>query len=1401
MCNRQGKWNVATGFVLVLLLALALGSLGLARQVAAGGFIENRGQEDDQVLYYMSGERASVFFTHDKVVIDIREIREGSRAYDRKRPSGPSILDDAPEPPGSGCVIHVHFENANPLAAVQSRHELEGRYNYFRGSDRSKWLTDVPAHAEVVYQDLWPGVDIVYRLEGADLVYEIKARAGAEIPQDLFRYEGAQEVIVDGDGTRIIRTSVGDLADLRSAEETLGRLSFIEGRMGEGGGFPVLGDDPSKLVWSTFLGSTWGDEAWAIEVDSSDNTVAVGWSWNADFPTTAGAYDQIHNGQWDCIVFKLDSTGSTLLWSTFVGGSVDDDTWNLELDSSENVVVTGHTYSADFPTTAGAYDQTFNGEIDAYVFKLSSSGNALLWSSFIGGWWVEYGTSVALDPVSDAPVIHVYTVSDDYPTTAGAWDETYNCASGYWDVAVTKFAADGSALLWSTFIGGTYAQGARDVLLDDSGNPVVTGYVYSTDFPTTSGAYDRIHDATYCDAYVTKLTADGSGLVWSTFLGGHDSYDSGSELLDCGSSGIIAIGPTESPDFPTTSRAYDTTHNGFDDVFVTKLNASGTALVWSTFVGGSDNEYAGNNPSMDAYGNIVFAAYTYSTDYPTTPDAYQQALKVTREPTVSVLDPFGRLLPWSSYIGGNTDDLAFGMTLDSSGDVVITGSTNSPDYPTTVGSYDPTFNGPYDCFVSKLDLPDAPPANIICEPAPRYLTETVPVNTVDVEYLGLGGGPIYGYSMSVSWDGAVASLTGVTEGTLLSNQGSTHFSYNTVGNTCYIDCVLLGAYPGVSDPGTMFTLEFTGVAFGTSLVDLTVIKVRDSVNNPLTGFIDDDGELVVDLNPPVVTNVFIENTTLAHTDDYIKNGDNATVTADVSDDDPAFGLTNITADLTGLGGGPAVNPDTYAGGVATWNLAGVTCTPSDGTVTVTVTATDPIGNTASDSDDIIADNTPPVAVADLSAVQVKSGNDSDGTTEITLTFTAPGDAYATEVYNAGFGDYPEYDDGTGAEPAAPSYPPAAPWALTAVTTSGETDEPAARDFWYYVVFTKDIALNISAVSNKTAGTLNYHLGDVSDGATPGQGDNYINTVDISLLSGSYFVGHGHPSYLNYCDVGPTTDLSTDALPTTDDFVDFEDLMMFALNFTTVSFAASDDIPVDRAVGTPSLALRIQSGEGQEYSDLVVARLVLKGNRSFVKGLHAEVSYDAAAMELIDVSAGSLLEEQGAPVFSKHREESGTVEFDAAALGRNIAISGSGEVAELRFRLVGTVSDLPELRVASLRDRRNRPVGVAVEPGVAGEVSPSEAAPTTLSLSASPNPFSESTTLRLTLPSASVVKLSIYDVSGRLVQTLGDSQLSAGEHRFEWDGRTSSGTLVAPGAYIAVMNGGGKRLTQKLFVLP
>jgi hypothetical protein len=524
----------------------------------------------------------------------------------------------------------------------------------------------------------------------------------------------------------------------------------------------------------------------------------------------------------------------------------------------------------------------------------------------------------------------------------------------------------------------------------------------------------------------------------------------------------------------------------------------------------------------------------------------------------------------------------------------------------------------------------------------------------------------------------------------------------------------------------------------------------------------------------------------------------------------------------GAGGATYFNIIDHGAGVYTVDMAilGVPCGPTtspgklftidvqgsggDGTGTITVTKV-----RVRDCDNaavpalpgppvtITIDHTAPIAIGDLDATQWRTLNDTDGTTKITLNFTAPGDAVVVEVYRAPFGFYPEYDDDGGAVPVPPvGYPPGGAWTLSAtVSVDGDWDEPADRDFWYYVAYSKDACGNVSDVSNMTDGTLNYHLGDVSDGSPTGLGNNTVFIEDISRLNTTYWKSHGEGDYNNICDVGPTTDRSVHARPLTDNTIQFEDLMMFAINYDQVSLLAA---PQPSAMEHPWLRLVIDEGD-REWTDLLTARVLLKGNRSSVKGIHAGLRYPEG-LELVGVAEGELLVSQAGPVFMEHRDIGGVIDLDAALLGHGQTVHGSGEVAEISFRVTGTVSELPSLFETDLRDRDNRRLDLRAEPmGEADRVvdrTPGEGLPARVELSARPNPFSGGTSFRLSLPRSAAVSLRVYDVSGRLVETVVDGQLPAGHHGFMWraDG-------VSPGLYMAILEVGGERFTRKLTLLP
>ncbi|MFH1866240.1 MAG: right-handed parallel beta-helix repeat-containing protein, partial [Candidatus Eisenbacteria bacterium] len=405
-------------------------------------------------------------------------------------------------------------------------------------------------------------------------------------------------------------------------------------------------------------------------------------------------------------------------------------------------------------------------------------------------------------------------------------------------------------------------------------------------------------------------------------------------------------------------------------------------------------------------------------------------------------------------ISGNTD---YGISVDPTAtggplnaEMNWWGDASGP--ATSKGTGDKALgNVDYDPWIGKTGG-----ENIVCDADPEYLSVATPTKTVDVNYLGGGGGLMYGYSLVFTWDGAIASTApgSVTQGTLLSDAGSTFFFPRTTGvNEITVDCMLLGTEPGVTGPGKMFSIAFTGLAVGTSAIDITVDRVRDKDNVTLSGFFEDDGELIVDVSNPTVADVLITNDTLAHTNDYIKNTDQATVTANVSDDDPGFGLANIAADLTGLGGGAAVNPDTYADPVATWTLASVTCVPSDGVVTVTVTATDAMANTANANDTIIADNTAPTAVTNFDA--------APGNQQCDLSWTNGTDDYLVGVEVRRYaepGEYPQYPWFVGNWPVVDAKYPGDELSGAGVydgTGTSYTDGVVDRNIYYYQAFCYD----------------------------------------------------------------------------------------------------------------------------------------------------------------------------------------------------------------------------------------------------------------------------------------------------------------------------------------------------------
>jgi hypothetical protein len=477
----------------------------------------------------------------------------------------------------------------------------------------------------------------------------------------------------------------------------------------------VLAATPT-ITYSTFFGGTASEEITDIAVDSSGNTYVLSNTASTNMPTTSSAYSKAGN-----IVVAKFSTSGALVYSTYLG--FNGFASAIVVDSTGHAFVTG-TMSGTFPSTTGAFERVHKGNSDAFVVKLNAAGSGYLFATLLGGSGDPVGQvesdearELALDGSGNVYVTG-YTNSKDFPTTAGSWNPVFDgtnscgdrtifvCSTGF----LTKLNTSGTALVYSTFLGGDFTQGEA-VTVDSSGYAYVAGLAGAR-MPASSGAVS-IGNGNF---FIVKITPSGGGRSWLARVGGDDSDKVGAIGIDSAHNVYIG-GETQSHHFPTTPNAfqhrdYSGVTTNFWDLFVMKLNSSGTSLGYSTVIGGSATERFGDL-RVDGSGLAYVVGLTNSTDYPTK-NALRSTLTDTgqycgigetcADAVVTKLNQTGSALEFSTYWGGGNVDLASSVGIDSSRNIFVGGYTNSSDFPTTSGAYDRTFNGEGDGFLTKFNM-------------------------------------------------------------------------------------------------------------------------------------------------------------------------------------------------------------------------------------------------------------------------------------------------------------------------------------------------------------------------------------------------------------------------------------------------------------------------------------------------------------------------------------------------------------------------------------------------------------------------------------------------------------------------------------------------------------------------
>ena len=674
-------------------------------------FEANRGQTDKDVHFLSRGPGYSLYLTAGEAVLVLSK-----PAVDAKR-----------------VALRMSLVGAARAYAVSGIDELPGKANYFIGKDPAKWRRNVPTYARVRYREVYPGIDLIYYGNQRQLEYDFVLAPGADPKKIVLGFKGADKLEIDAQGELVLHAPGEDIRQHKPViyQEIDGvRRDIAGGYVRKGAnrvGFKVaaydttrpLVIDPVVLSYSTYLGGINGDSGSGIAVDANGNAYITGGTASSDFPTTAGAFQPTATGS-HAFVTKLNSIGAAV-YSTYLGGSGSEGGSAIAVDAGGNAYVTGATGSSDFPTTAGAFQATIGGSRNAFVTKLDPTGSALVYSTYLGGSGdINTGSGIAVDADGNA-YLTGWTNSINFPTTQQAFQPAF---SGGYDVFVTKLDPAGSALVYSTYVGGTRFDEANGIAVDAGGNAYVTGLTDSTDLPTTPGVFQPTLSGSSEDAFVTKLDPTGSALVYSTYLGGA-FIDSGSGIAVDANGNAYVAGWTNSHNFPTTPGAFQPIKLSVGaDAFVTKLNPAGTGLVYSTYLGG-DGTDTGEGIAVDADGNAYVTGTTGSTNFPTTFGAVQPTFRGGfGDAFVTKLDPGGSAVVYSTYLGGSGREEGSGIALDVHRNAYVTGATRSADFPTTPGSVQPVYGGLAsprapdgsffipDAFVAKIVevVPPPPPA-------------------------------------------------------------------------------------------------------------------------------------------------------------------------------------------------------------------------------------------------------------------------------------------------------------------------------------------------------------------------------------------------------------------------------------------------------------------------------------------------------------------------------------------------------------------------------------------------------------------------------------------------------------------------------------------------------------------
>jgi hypothetical protein len=700
-------------------------------------FEANLGQADGQVKFLSRTGGYTLFLTGDEAVLALR----GSAAK-KPAPKGVSGFggatvslkrypDTNPDPNANpntdsnrnpatpqsttGGVLRMKLRNANPAATVTGMDELAGRSNYFIGNDPAKWRTNVPTYGKVKYAGIYSGIDLVYYGNQRQLEYDFIVAPGADPRRIEFDIGGAKQIRRDGHGDLLFKMGDGEIRWHKPVayQERDGARQLVAARYAITNrnrvGFEVAEYDASRPLYIDPLNDTLIYSTYlGGNLDDTGYGIAVDSAGDAyvtglTYSTNFPTMDPLqpaNDGGGDAFVSKINPSGSALVYSTYLGGSGYDLGYGIAVDSAGDAYVTGLTYSSNFPTMNPLQPAFGGGNYDAFVAKLNPSGSALVYSTYLGGSGDDFARGIAVDSAGNA-YLDGRTTSTNFPTM----NPLQATNGGSADAFVAKLNPAGSALVYSTYLGGSgyeNDQGHGGIAVDSAGSVYVTGDTDSSNFPTTPGVILRTcpHGCQYSEPYVTKLNPTGSALVYSTYLPGQ-IYDFGAGIAVDSAGDAYVVGTTIYPSY---------------DAFLYKLNPTGSALV-----GGHSgyNDSTGDGVAVDSSGSAYVTGRKHFQAY------IVKFGPGSAGPAFSVV-----------YLHGNVQEEGIGIAVDNSNHAFVTGYTASTNFPTK-NPLQPIFGGGYrDAFVAKIDMRGVTATTIWSSPNPSIYGQAVTFTGKVWSYVG-----------------------------------------------------------------------------------------------------------------------------------------------------------------------------------------------------------------------------------------------------------------------------------------------------------------------------------------------------------------------------------------------------------------------------------------------------------------------------------------------------------------------------------------------------------------------------------------------------------------------------------------------------------------------------------------